>query len=101
MLVGDSEIKPGSCLRAAKAKQNLKLRRVSKGPGSKQRRRTKIAEARQQVNELLAFMSPDERRAVLKTIADDGEGMVDGARVTADATKENEEPISDASKENR
>lgn len=41
-------------------------------------------------------MSPDERRDVLKKIAEDREGMVDDA---SDAMKENEEPISDASKE--
>ena len=59
----------------------------------------KAAETRQKVDQLLASMSPAERRAVLKTIADDGDGMADDARVTADATKENEEPISGASKE--
>lgn len=98
--MGDSNIKPVSSLRAAKGKQNLKKRRVNKRPGSNQRRRTKAAEARQVLDHLLASMSPDERRAVLKEIADDDdEGMMDDAKVTGDATKENEEPISDASKE--
>ena len=75
MLVSECAIQQGDHLRTAKAKH----RRVNKGPGSKDRRHAKAIEIRDQLNVLVAKMSPEEKAAYQRQEAED---------VAADTTTE-------------
>ena len=68
LLVSETHLSSGCLIRAAKGKQNLKKRRASKGPGSTARRRSRKAEAQQQLQQIMADMSTDELQALRKLL---------------------------------
>ena len=82
--LGESSIFPGTFLRAAKGKQNLKRRRQNHGPGSNQRKRAKAKpstpkQAKALLDELLAQMTPEEKYSLLKQLAVDDKTALDDA----------------------
>lgn len=73
--LGECGIVPGTFLRAAKGKQNLKKRRQNYGPGSDQRKRAKAKlarpkQAKERLDELLAQMTPEGKSSLLKQLAE-------------------------------
>ena len=82
--LGECGIVPGTFLRAAKGKQNLKKRRQNHGPGSDQRKRAKAKlatpkQAKERLDELLAQMTPEGKSSLLKQLAEDDKPTCDDA----------------------
>ena len=66
-LVSECGIQNGTHLRTAKAKH----KRVSKGPGSVERRQEKATRLREELKTTKAKMTPEEKTAFLKQLAED------------------------------
>lgn len=93
LLLNDSSIVSGACIRAAKSKKTLKKCRINQNPDSNQRRRSKAQEARQQLEEILATISEAKKNCLQELLEENEELLQDDEKMAkkedegADATK--------------
>lgn len=73
LLVSETPLFLDSLVRAIKEKQNLKKRRVTKGPDSIERRRLGKREAQEQLDNILTSISSEERQTLSKVLNEDHE----------------------------
>ena len=66
--VSASNLKPGTLIRCAMARQNRQKRKINTGPGSKERRQIKAQRAANELKLLLAAMTPDQLALTLQQI---------------------------------
>ena len=84
LLDSETPLSSDSLVRAVKGKQNLKKRRVTKGPGSIECRRLRKREAQEQFDIILTSISSEERQTLSKILNEDHEEATENKVLSED-----------------